>query len=677
MPTVAISSYPPMGNKLGGSASSAVSNLQAYFDCKGAVQGSTHYQSTYTQPTYAMFQPLSLRGYLSFANYCNWTGGYPQWELAIQTPNEPRFGGNTTTPLRKVVELGAGAPEADVRTGLLATGLNPTNPGIAQNLAWAWRQSNSATRQTQDTGGANTVYQINPFISATMPRISSVQFPGYMSHMRYGFGTPNETALWFINGNFYSPNGHRDYDDGQVSIYAHSAPLAIDFTSNLTTPPVSGELIHNRVVFDAEFVPSLLAHWSDDGGSTAAPAQLYGSPTNTVFSAFANSTNSTATYLFPWDGTTWQRNVKLIDINPKYPIIYVKDIFPSGYSASAGKTLFWNLMADHTQPVAIPVSPGSVVPTARVSSCGTSPNQYPSNGTVFAIPAGLQAFKFTGYNWPAHATGGINWDLWLNVPNGDGQFYVGNWGHGPGCTTARENSEYQATNGGSGFYERQDRLVVHSTGSFVTIIAPYRKGETPDRSVTAQSCGTQITQGTESTCFDDSHLTYTNGSKQILTVYDGSTQSAFGFTASGGAQELVNDGAGTITWIISDVTAGTRTVTLPPGTWYPSIPVQQSGSSYSYYHAGGAQPTPTTITFTQNSTFMHALGLAFAAPPGATSARVKLGSSGNYAALAACDGGQCTVTFQAPSGSYVEQHDYLDLAGNVLASSAAVNVTLP
>ena len=81
---------------------------------------------------------------------------------------------------------------------------------------------------TEDPQFVTTIAVIDPTIPAVTPQLGSINIPGYHAAERHNFGTPNETALWFINGGFYQTGGHRHYDDGQVSIYAHSAPLAID-----------------------------------------------------------------------------------------------------------------------------------------------------------------------------------------------------------------------------------------------------------------------------------------------------------------------------------------------------------------------------------------------------------------------------------------------------------------
>jgi hypothetical protein len=568
-------SNPYLASKLTMAAGYPVNDLATYFSSSGAAAGSTHYQGAFFEPLIMNYQTLSLDGVLSMSDP-KWAA-YANWELSIQTPPEPRFGN-----VRKGYSNGDGATEADVRPGLLATALSAINPTLAGNLMWAWRQSNSATTLTE--GSFFTSLSIDPTIPSITPALGSLNIPGYHSAERHGFGTPNETAVWFINGGFYSTGGHRHYDDGQVSIYGHSAPLAIDWNANLYSPETPGRFMHNSIVYDTE-----LTHpWSADNPGLSDAATLMQNPTNTEFETFPNSTTSTGTFTAT-DGTVWTRTVRTMAYNPRYPIIYVTDAF-SGPGSSAGKTLTWNLMA--TGPVSTPA--GRVTPTTRFSSgCQSVPGQFPSNGTVFPLGSGLQQFSFTGATWLQHPAGGINWDLFTVSNAATQQFMIGSWGHG--CHPSREASEYSAANGAA-FAESQHILRVHDSGPFTTIILPYRKTEVPARTVAQQSCGTQIQQGTETTCFNNSAATYSNGTQSILSVYDSSTQSAFGATASGGSQE-VSIQSGKIVWTISGADSGTRTLTLP-GTWHPSPAVSQSEGAYSYPWAGGAQATPVTIVFT-------------------------------------------------------------------------------
>ncbi len=569
-------SQPVLASHMATAVSYTTNDFNQYFSPTGAVPGSTHYQGNYLDPLIINFQTLNLDGYLNMTDP-KWLT-YANWELSIQTPPEPRFGN-----VLKGYSNGDGNTEGDVRTGLLATVLKSVNPSVASNLMWAWQQSNDWTQTADET--IDSAIFIDPTIPAVMPQLGSTNIPGYHSVERHGFGTPYHTVAWFIDGGFYSQQGHRHFDDGQVSIYAHAAPLTIDFNANLYYPETPGRFIHNSIVYDSELPNS----WSADQPQLTYASTLMNSPTNTEFAAFANSTSATATFSFPSDGTVWTRMVRTMAFNPAYPVIYVTDNF-FGSSATAGKTLTWNMMA--TGPVSTPAGP--ITPTPRFSSgCQNPAGALPSNGTVNTLGPGLQHFNFTGFTWPRHATGGINWDF-FTISNPTEQFLIGNWGHG--CHPIREVNEYQAANG-SPFREIQDILRIHGAGPFTSILLPYRKTETPTRTVTQQSCGIQIVQGTEITCFTPSAAQYSNGAKSILTVYDGSTQSAFGVTVAGGPQEVVVQ-TGQIVWTLSGVEAGTRSLTLP-GTWHPSIALFQSGSTFSYAFPGGQQTTPVTVTFTQ------------------------------------------------------------------------------
>jgi hypothetical protein len=568
-------SDPYLASKLPTAINYTTNEFKEYFSPTGAAAGSTHYQSAFFWPLILNYQALSLDGYLSMKDP-KWAA-YANWELSILTPPEPRFGN-----IRKVYSNGNGNTESSARPGMLAAALNPVNAALARNLMWAWEQSNRSDMLTEDS---STLAFIDPTIPAVMPQLGSINIPGYHSVERFGFGTPHETVTWFIDGGFYSTGGHRHNDDGQVSIYAHSAPLAIDWNANLYYPDTAGRFMHNSVVFDSE-----LKHpWSADNASLSDVYTLLKSPTNTEFGAFGNSTTATATFTAA-DGTVWTRLVRTMVFNPSYPIIYVTDKF-AGPSATAGKTLTWNLMADGR--VGTPA--GWITPVPRFSpGCQDPAGALPSNGPVNPLSSGLQAFSFTGTDWPRHATHGIDWDLFTLSDTATQQFFIGNWGHG--CHASREQAEYKAANG-TPFRESQHILRIHDTGPFITIILPFRKTEPPSRGVTQQNCGVQIVQGAETTCFNDSSAVYSNGTTRILTVYDNTTQSAFGVSLSGGPQEVILQ-PGQIRWTLSGISTAARSLTLP-GNWHPSQKVPRTGDTFTYAYPGGAQAVPVTIILEQ------------------------------------------------------------------------------
>jgi hypothetical protein len=570
-------SNPYLALKLPTAISYTTNEFKEYFSPTGAAAASTHYQSAFLVPLLLNYQALSLDGYLSMKDP-KWAA-YANWELSILTPPEPRFGN-----IRKVYSNGDGNTESTARPGMLAAALNGVNPGLASNLMWAWQQSNRSDLLTEEPYSSSLAF-INPTIPAVMPQLGSINIPGYHSVERHGFGTPHETVTWFINGNFYSTGGHRHNDDGQVSIYAHSAPLAIDWNANLYNPNTGGRFMHNSIVFDSE-----LKHpWSADNASLADAYTLMKNPTNTEFGAFGNSTTATANFTAA-DGTVWTRLVRTMVFNPSYPIIYVTDKF-AGPGAAAGKTLTWNLMADGR--VSTPA--GWITPVSRFSpGCQNPAGALPSNGPVNPLSSGLQAFGFTGTDWPRHATRGIDWDLFTLSNTATQQFFIGNWGHG--CHPEREQAEYKAANG-TPFRESQHILRIHDTGPFTTIILPFRKTEPPARAVTQQNCGVQIVQDAQTTCFNDSVAVYSNGTTHILTVYDNSTQSAFGVSVSGGPQEVIMQ-PGQVRWTMSGISLAARSLNLS-GSWHPSQNVTKNGNTFTYAYQGGAQAAPVTIVFEQ------------------------------------------------------------------------------
>lgn len=573
----ALPSQPFLATKLSQALTYPQNDFSEHFSSTGAGAGSTHYQSAFLQPLVLNYSSLASSGYLSMADP-KWSA-YAAWELSNLTPPDPRFGN-----LRKNYSNGDGNTSANVRTGMLGTALRTANPALAGNLMWAWRQQNSPTALTEDSQFVTTLAAIDPSIAAVSPQLASLNVPGYHVAERHGFGTPYETALWFIDGGFYSTGGHRHYDDGQVSAYALSAPLAIDWNANLYSPETPGRFQHNSVVYDAELTHS----WNADNPGLSDVSRLLLNPSSTEFGAFTASTTATGTFTSQ-DGTVWTRSVRTMAFNPAFPVIYVKDDF-SGPSAAAGKTLTWNLMA--AGPVASPS--GSITPVTRYSAgCQQPAGQLPSSGSVISLSSGLQRFTFAGVTWPKHWAGGIDWDLYTRSDSGAGQFELGNWGHG--CHSGREAGEFQQNNARI-FAETQHILRIHDSGAFSTVILPYAKAQRPLRTVTQEDCGTQIIHGAETLCFNDSASFYGGPGQRIVTAYNERPQNSFGVTVSGGPQEVVISDRQVI-WTLSGSAAGTRSLTLP-GNWQVDQALVHVGNTYSLRFSGGLQAKPVKVIFT-------------------------------------------------------------------------------
>jgi hypothetical protein len=536
----------------------------------GAPRGSTHYQGAAMDPALANFLELKNDG-VDMTQFPLWEG-YGNWLLSALTTPEPRFGNP-----RKMVSLGDGNTEATPMHGMVSTLLRSTNTTLSAELEWGWLSQNTATVQTYGQFTAPSVLVIDPTAPSLNPMLGSAYYLGYWSILRHGFGTPNETAAWFVNGDFYSD--HRHADSGQVTIYAHSAPLAIDWNPNLYYPQVPGGLQHNRVIRESEIGQP----WNADNLPLTVGAN-WGAAQETNFAGFTQSSDSQTSFLAS-DGTVWNREVTVVAPDLSYPIIYVQDSF-TGAGAAASKVLTWNLMAQGA--VATPAGQYTPIPRLNLSA-STQPVVLPSNGPDYPLSSGPQHFLFTGQLWPAHATKGIDWDLYL-VSDGTQRFYIGSWGHNQ--QSNRESNEYQQTNG-TPFQESQYILRVSGTGSFASLILPYRKGEAPVRTVTEDICGIRITQGQEMWCLGATSHIFSDPLRSILTTLNSSSGQFAGISVNGGPTEVVL--TSNTAQIRASGAAGTRFITLP-GTWTAPPGLTSNGSTYSFQYLGG---TPVTFTLTK------------------------------------------------------------------------------
>jgi hypothetical protein len=294
----------------------------------------------------------------------------------------------------------------------------------------------------------------------------------------------------------------------------------------------------------------------------------------TRFSAFQYASSAETAFVAA-DATTWSRSVTMIAPDLRYPVIYVHDRFEGG-GASDAKVLTWNLMAQG--PVGTPA--GRYDPVERLNTGQSQqPNALPSNGPVRPLGPGLQRFHFTGQTWLAHATEGIDWDLYL-LPEVPQQFYIGNWGHS--AHSGREVSEYERVNG-SPFHEEQHILRVRGNGSFSTIFLPYRKGEAPDRTVKQDACGIRVAQRDSTLCFSEHSYSFTDSARTVLTTFDNTFVAFAGVSVSGGPTEVIV--AGNTATITASGCAGMRSISLE-GNWSAPQGIDQSGSTYRFDNCG-------------------------------------------------------------------------------------------
>src|SRR5439155_207099 len=85
---------------------------------------------------------------------------------------------------------------------------------FCSRLMGAWQ----ASGKPQSGFFGTTLLTIDDTLPAGDPQLGDATFLGYYSVLRHGWGTPDETAVWIVNGDFYTDHRHEDH--GSVVIYA-------------------------------------------------------------------------------------------------------------------------------------------------------------------------------------------------------------------------------------------------------------------------------------------------------------------------------------------------------------------------------------------------------------------------------------------------------------------------
>lgn len=462
--------HPMMREHAKGVAVGAKAMLMQTVNEHGAHMGSLHYVGAANGPLLATFQQLQMAGIADAFASEERLEKFAEFYMQALSPPEVRFGGN-----RLMVAIGDGCTEGTEEYGMLGTGFVKAKPALSKRLMGAWRENGKV-----HTGfHGSTLVKINDDLPGESPNLASAKFPGYFSVLRSGWGTSEENAVWCVNGNFYVDHGHNDL--GAVIAYLLGAPLSIDW-GPIYSPRVAGGVMHSGVIQEAAFgqpwdkdIASLDAgvgfsgHYGNHGVGEATSLDVYPGGRRMVSTITSRLRGGGK----PDDITTWVRTVTLVSRNPEQPVLVIRDTF-SGQDAAAPKIFTLNLMAEGT--VETPVGPQT--PPVRMHPAAEKPTdpatQMPSAGKVFPLSPGVNRLGFTGHKWKGHPTEGIDWDVYL-VPMEPQQAHVGNWGN-----QASSSAGLFQTSQGRPYEERQHILRVRGTGSFTTVIVPWKKGQKPE-----------------------------------------------------------------------------------------------------------------------------------------------------------------------------------------------------
>ncbi len=385
----------------------------------GAEMGGTHYIAASFVPTLNTLLQVKQRGGADPFAMEPRLAKFAEFYLNLLTPPEPRVGGK-----RALISLGDSSTEPSEMFGTLGTGFRDADPHLSARLMGAWQ----AAGKPQSGFFGTTLLTIDDTLPVGDPQLGDATFPGYYSVLRHGWGTPDETAVWIVNGDFYTDHRHEDH--GSVVIYALGAPLSIDWGS-LYTPHVPGGYMHSGVVMD----DTLDQPWDRDAPALGA-GHGWGRSTQEAFVSFPDGAYVRSR--FARGTTVWTRAITSIRTDASYPILVVRDTF-RGAGAAAPKVMTLNLMA--TGEVLTPA--GKVNPPLRTHA----------------------AAEHTASD-PAHQRYGVDWDVYI-VSAQSQQALIGNWAVTPWGAHITDKEE------------RQHILRVHGAGPFTTVVLPWRRGEEP------------------------------------------------------------------------------------------------------------------------------------------------------------------------------------------------------
>jgi len=374
----------------------------------GSHMSGMHYVQASLAPLLNNMQQLKQAGIYDFfkhdAEYGYRMTRFSEFAMNALTPPEPRFGN-----VRKMIATGQGSTESSDRYGCLGTGFAGANEELSMRLMAAWRQ-NGRSHQSQH---GSSIIKIDDALPGKDPALGSANFPGYYSVLREEWGTPNETAVWLVCGDWY--RDHRDADAGEVIIYALGAPLATEFGC-MYTPRANGPEDHSIV--------------QEGGWSWNSNIEAFEELPGGAFSRA----------VVGLDKGKWTRAVSLAMVEEDLPVIAIQDFFTD----KGPKTWQLNCM---------------------------------SEGQAETVSTGdFTRLSMKGQLWKAHATKGIDWDVYIVEPNPP-QVSFGEWEHH--WHPAPEREQFRRANAVDRFREYQQKLRLTGDGPFRVFIVPYFKGKKP------------------------------------------------------------------------------------------------------------------------------------------------------------------------------------------------------
>jgi len=543
--------HPMMQERAGEVWDDAREMLHETINEHGAHMGSVHYVGASNGPLLTLLQQLKMTGIKDGFREEPRLAAFGEFYMNLLTPPEPRFGG-----VRKLVAVGDGSTESSEEFGQLGTAMADVDADLSARLMGAWRQSG----RTHSGFHGTTFLKIDERLPDKDPALGSATFPGWYTVLRSGWGTPNETAVWLVDGGFYSDHYHNDL--GSVVIYALGAPLSVDW-GPIYYPRVAGGFMHNVVLPEDS-----IGHPWDKADPSLEAGPRWRGPAGNAFLSFKNAALARCAYRMG-EGIEWTRTALLLHANEERPVLVLRDTF-GGEKSGGAKVLTLNLMAQGD--VATPA--GAVTPPPRSYFHDKEQKELASAGKVFDLTPGAHRLSFEG-QWL------IDWDLYL-VAGEAQKAHVGNWAHH--WHPSPEQAQFQKANERP-FEERQHILRVRGTGPFTTVILPFRKGQKLEAKVAQQAGGLTVEEAGEAIVVDAAGYGCKADGKVIVASLGEAEMKAHGVTLSGGPIEVMMEGEkATLT---AHGAAGERHIVLP-AAWEAQAPLRVEDGVLIWDYRGGA-----------------------------------------------------------------------------------------
>jgi hypothetical protein len=475
----------------------------------GASFSSPHYSQAAIDPLLQVMLQLKQAGINDLFIEENRIRKFADFYSSLLTPPSVRFSGN-----RKLVSFGDGSEESAVTFALLGSGFKSFDKTLSDRMYNLYERGPRRPGQFVYIALLFDLlhFHDSQYISGTS------NYTGYLSNLRSAVNSENETVVWFLTGD--SLIDHRHDDRGDIAIYALKAPLSLRWSS-LYYPHANGPFVRSVIVPITRF-----SEWkSIEQPIGKSDKQNWHSASPLEFVRLGKSATSIA--LMNAD-KKWKRQVSLLTISEKHPVIIIKD------SISDPGPNIWSMLFMSQGDILTPA--GRVTPPKRKHD-NAGFKEFPAASAETEIKSGWNTFQFSGQDWSKqlHPSGGIDWYLYSFNRNNT-TFTTSEWSNF--WQNDIESREFE------GMYkkpyeESQQILRIKGGSQFFTVILPYNKDEDIHDNVQTEDKGKlTVPVGNKIVTLSENYYYFESGSTMYFGSLNTNAVSEKGYSIIGGFAEV-------------------------------------------------------------------------------------------------------------------------------------------